>query len=57
MADIMDDLARESALIDKKMERVGQDNTRKILDLMAKKFNVISVYEDKVKSYQTIRSN
>lgn len=57
MADIMDDLARESALIDKEMERVGQDNTRKILDLMAKKFNVISVYEDKAKSYQTIRSN
>ena len=53
----MDDLARESALIDKEMERVGQDNTRKILDLMAKKFNVISVYEDKAKSYQTIRSN
>ena len=57
MADIMDDLARESALIDKEMERVGQDNTQKILDLMAKKFNVISVYEDKAKSYQTIRSN
>ena len=57
MADIMDDLARESALIDKEMERVGQDNTRKILDLIAKKFNVISVYEDKAKSYQTIRSN
>ena len=57
MADIMDYLARESALIDKEMERVGQDNTQKILYLMAEKFNVISVYEDKAKSYQTIRSN
>jgi hypothetical protein len=29
------------------MERAEQDNTRKILDLMTKKFNVISTYEDK----------
>ena len=43
----MDELVRETALIDKEMERVGRDNTQKILELMAKKFNIITVYEDK----------